>query len=351
MPSTRIYLDNNATMPLRSAARSAMQTAMDIFGNPSSIHYEGRQATALIEQARSQIAHAVDCAPAEVTFTSGATEGANLLANWQTAVTVDEMAHDALWIHHRPGDGGIFVMGLANSETGIIAQIPQKCELGWHIEPRFAAHLMLDVTQIIGRIPFSFNQSDADIAILSAHKLGGPKGVGALIIRQGLDCPILIHGGGQELGKRSGTQNVIGIAGFGAAIEEAMKDLRNGVWSRVENLRNFLEAELETQAHDTIFVGRDSPRLPNTTCFISNGWKGETQVIQMDIAGFAVSAGSACSSGKVNTSRVLAAMGYSNAEASCAIRVSMGPETKKCEVLRFCEAWLKNEKKIKRRLH
>ncbi|MCY4304207.1 MAG: cysteine desulfurase family protein [Aestuariivita sp.] len=340
----RVYLDNNATMPLYPAARSAMQTAMDVFGNPSSIHCEGRQATALIEQARLQIANAIDCALEEVIFTSGATEGINLLANWQTPVNVDEMAHEALWVHHRPGDGGIFAMGLANSETGIITQIPKKCEWGWHTESGKVTHLMLDVTQVIGRLPFSFCKSKADIAILSAHKLGGPKGVGALIIRRGIDCPILIHGGGQELGRRSGTQNVIGIAGFGAAIEAAMKDLENGVWSRVENLRDFLETELETQANDTIFVGRDVPRLPNTTCFISNGWKGETQVIQMDIAGFAVSAGSACSSGKVNVSRVLAAMGYSNAEASCAIRVSMGPETKKHDVLRFCEAWLKKKR-------
>ncbi len=330
----RVYLDHNATAPLRAEARAAMIAAMDVVGNPSSVHAEGRAATGVVERARAQVAEAVGCKPQEVIFTSGATEAAQVLGAY--SVDVDATAHDALWAQadRKSGSAGIIhAMGLANSETGIITEPLSVADRG-------ADLLMLDVTQAIGRIPFSFAWSGVDMAILSAHKLGGPKGVGALILRQGIDIPALSTGGGQEMGRRSGTENVIGIAGFGAAIEAAMRDLASGVWEKTEKLRNILELAIEESVNKTIFVGKSQRRLPNTSCILSDGWKGETQVMQMDLAGFAISAGSACSSGKVKTSRVLKAMGFSDSEAGCAIRVSLGPETTEDEISRFAQAWL-----------
>ena len=183
------------------------------------------------------------------------------------------------------------------------------------------------------------------MALISAHKLGGPKGVGAVVMKRGTDLTAAIKGGGQEMGRRSGTENVIGIAGFGAAAEAAARDLANGVWEKAAELRNILENALEASSKATIFVGKDQRRLPNTLCFATPGWKGETQVMQMDLAGFAISAGSACSSGKVRASAVLTAMGYDEQTAASAIRVSLGPETTEEDVLRFAEAWLEKEKK------
>jgi cysteine desulfurase len=205
------------------------------------------------------------------------------------------------------------------------------------------------VTQAVGRLPFSFAWSGADLAVLSAHKLGGPKGVGALIVRRGLDIPPLLTGGGQEMGRRSGTENIVGIAGFGAAIGAAMRDLEAGVWGHVEKLRNILETALAAAAPETIFVGKDVARLPNTACFATPGWKGETQVMQMDLAGYAISAGSACSSGKVRASRVLRAMGFDDAVAGSAIRVSLGPTTTEDEVRGFAEAWARQHGKFRRK--
>jgi cysteine desulfurase len=177
------------------------------------------------------------------------------------------------------------------------------------------------------------------MAIVSAHKFGGPKGVGALILRDGVDIPALAVGGGQEMGRRAGTENVIGIAGMGAAAETALRDLSAGVWDEVAEVRNILETALEGLRNETIFVGKRGVRLPNTTCMVTPGWKGETQVMQMDLSGFAVSAGSACSSGKVRPSRVLTAMGFDYEAAASAIRVSIGPGVTREEVLRFAEAW------------
>ena len=347
---TRVYLDHNATAPLRPEARAAMIAAMELVGNPSSVHAEGRAAKALVETARGQVAAALGCKPQEVIFTSGATEAAQVLARRPAGhdVLVSETAHDALWAHARmtrwpeapDGPGHILAMGLANSETGVITLPPPRVEGQYPFGAARADWLMLDITQAVGRIPFSFAWSGADMAVCSAHKLGGPKGVGALILRQGLDINPLASGGGQEMGRRSGTENIIGIAGFGAAIEAAMSDLEHGVWVRIENLRNFLELSIEESAKETIFVGKSEERLPNTSCILTPGWKGETQVMQMDLAGFAVSAGSACSSGKVRESRVLRAMGYDAGTAACAIRVSLGPQTTEDEVARFAESWL-----------
>jgi cysteine desulfurase len=345
----RVYLDWNATAPLRPEARAAMLGAMDAVGNPSSVHGEGRAAKAIVERARAQVAQATGCKPSEVVFTSGATEAAGLLAHPPEGcdVLVDETAHDALWAHaamgnwsERPaGPGHTLAMGLANSETGVITPPPEPVEGQFPFGRARADWLFLDVTQAVGRIPWSFHWSGAQFACLSAHKLGGPKGVGALLVREGLDISALQTGGGQEMGRRSGTENVIGIAGFGAAAEAAQRDLDQGRWEAVEKLRTILEFGVAEVSKHTIFVGKDARRLPNTSCFITEGWKGETQVMSMDLAGFAISAGSACSSGKVKESRVLRAMGYGEAAARSAVRVSLGPATTEDQIGRFVDAW------------
>ena len=357
--TARAYLDWNATAPLRPEAKAAVLESMDLVGNPSSVHAEGRAAKALVEKARAQVAKAVGCKPGEVVFTSGATEAAGLLAGLPTGndVVVQETAHDALWSHVRMvnwperanGPGHTLAMGLANSETGIVTEPPEKMDGQWPFGRAMADWLLLDITQAVGRIPFAFGWSGADFAILSAHKLGGPKGVGALIVREGLDITSLSTGGGQEMGRRSGTENVAGIAGFGAAIEAAIRDLETGVWDRVSGLRDSLEARLESAAPDTIFIGKDANRLPNTSCFATPGWKGETQVMQMDLAGYAISAGSACSSGKVRESRVLKAMGFDDETARSSIRVSLGWDTTEQEIEGFAEAWLAALEKRKAR--
>jgi cysteine desulfurase len=312
--------------------------AMDLLGNPSSVHAEGRAAKALVERARAQVAAAFGAEGADVIFTSGATEGAALACAGR-GLSGAMIEHDAVgaWVSEDLAvdaagrvtveDPAQSVLQLANSETGVMQDLPEGLAVS-------------DMTQGFGKLPVAFNWSGAQMALVSAHKLGGPKGVGAMVIRRGTDLAAQIRGGGQEMGRRAGTENVIGIAGFGAAAEAAARDLAVGVWGRVEKLRNILESTIAATANETIFVGKAAPRLTNTSCFITPGWKGETQVMAMDLAGFAISAGSACSSGKVRASRVLRAMGYDEAQASCAIRVSLGPDVTEDEIMRFAESWL-----------
>ena len=328
-------------------------------GNPSSVHAEGRRARGIIELARAQVAELVGCSPAEVVFTSGATEAASVLRHLspEHAVGVHAFAHDCLWAHRDvtsasvapEGPGHVLAMSHANSETGVITEPPDPVDAGWLADGVRCDRLLLDIAQSAGKVHFDFHASGADLAVLSAHKLGGPKGVGALIVRDGIEIEALLCGGGQELGRRSGTENVAGIAGFGAAALDASRDLEAGLWTEVESLRDDLENALEASAKETIFVGRDSSRLPNTSCFVTPGWKGETQVMQMDLAGFAVSSGSACSSGKVRGSRVIRAMGLDAQAAKCALRVSIGPTTTEEEVMRFADVWTRQERKLRQR--
>ncbi|NIZ12245.1 cysteine desulfurase family protein [Phaeobacter sp. HF9A] len=344
---TRVYLDHNATSPLRPEARAAMIAAMDICGNPSSVHAEGRAAKAAVERARAQVAAAFGADGADVVFTSGSTEGAALaLAGRDLHGAVVE--HDAV----RAGiieDLSVDTLGrvtvtdaarscvqLANSETGVIQDLPEGLAV-------------TDATQAFGKLPVAFNWMGATMALISAHKLGGPKGVGAVVLKRGTELAAQIRGGGQEMGRRSGTENVIGIVGFGAAAEAAARDLDAGLWDRVAALRDLMEKSIEAACPETIFVGKGARRLPNTSCFATPGWKGETQVMQMDLAGFAISAGSACSSGKVRASAVLTAMGFDEMTAQGAIRVSLGPQTTETDVLRFTEAWCAKQKKHRAR--
>ena len=354
----RVYLDHNATTPLRAEARAAMGLAMDVTGNPSSVHAEGRAAKAVIERARGQVAALVGADPAEVVFCGSATEAAAqvLAAPW-SEVCWSGVEHDCIAVHAHDGwralpvdaDGRVAIAGAdmaaagaliavqgANSETGVMQDI--GAVLG--CAQQRGAVALIDAVQMAGKVALDISALPKDaLWMISAHKLGGPKGVGALIVPRGFDLPGLIKGGGQEMGRRSGTENVVGIAGFGAAAEAAAQDISAGRWEEVAELRNILETSLEAAAKPTIFVGKGTARLPNTSCIIAPGWKGETQVMQMDLAGFAVSAGSACSSGKVKVSKVLQAMRLNDDQAGSALRVSLGLETTKDEVLRFADLW------------
>ena len=346
-PVKRVYLDWNATTPLRPEARAAMLAAMDVAGNPSSVHAEGRAARGLVERARGQILRALGAEGADLVFTASATEAAALALAGQ-GIACSGLEHDAVaaWCEvalaaDRRGQVTVpeprrAALQAANSESGIMQALPE----GLHLT---------DATQAFGKVPFGFNWSGAKMAIVSAHKLGGPKGVGALVMRRGTDLAARVVGGGQEMGRRAGTENVIGIAGFGAAAEAAARDLEGDIWPRVAKLRDILENGIAESAKETIFVGNEARRLPNTSYFITPGWKGETQVMVMDLAGFAVSAGSACSSGKVRASGVLRAMGFGEAEAASALRVSLGPATTEEEVRAFVSAWTCEWEKWRRR--
>jgi cysteine desulfurase len=346
--ASRLYLDWNATTPLRAEARSAMILAMDVLGNPSSVHAEGRAAKGLIEKARRQVAAALGAEGADVVFTSGATEAAALALAGRGLVCA-AVEHDAVssWCEVvLPVDArgrvtvaepGRSVLQLANSETGVVQVLP-------------AGLAVSDLTQGFGKLPVAFNWLGLTMGLVSAHKLGGPKGVGALVVKRGVEVASQLKGGGQEMGRRAGTENLIGIAGFGAAAEAAARDLADGVWEEVAQIRDILESALSLPEFETISVGNSGLRLPNTLCLIAKGWKGETQVMAMDLAGFAVSAGSACSSGKVKVSRVLTAMGFDAGQSAQAIRISLGPGVRRDEVERFAETWTREYRRIRARM-
>ena len=344
--SGRVYLDWNATAPLRPEARAAMLAAMDAMGNPSSVHAEGRAAKGIVEKARGQVAALVGCEPSEIVFTSGATEAAALVLH-DKDVVCGAIEHDCVVAHARAVlgcDGGMVEDGHdgwvaqqgANSETGICQAVR-------------AGRLLTDQVQVAGKRPSSFRALACETAIYSAHKLGGPKGVGGLVIRDGFGQVQASPGGGQEMGRRSGTENVIGIAGFGAAAEVAARDVADGVWDGVGEMRDRLEEMIIDAVPDAIVIGREADRLPNTSCVAVPGWKGETQVMQMDLAGYAISAGSACSSGKVKDSRVLRAMGFDSVTSSSAIRVSLGPVTTRAGVEGFARVWIDHYRRWKSR--
>ncbi len=336
---TRVYMDWNASTPLRAEARAAMIAAMDVLGNPSSIHGEGRAAKGVMERARRQVSEALGAEGCDIVFTSGATEAAALACVGRGLVCA-AIEHDAVmaWCEARlavDAQGQVAIpdparaaVQFANSETGILQDIP-------------AGLAVCDLSQAFGKVPFAFNWLGCNMGFVSAHKIGGPKGVGALVLRRGMDVAAQVRGGGQEMGRRAGTENLVGIAGFGAAAEAAARDLSQGVWTEAEQFRNILEAMLSGSGTGTISPGVGIKRLPNTLCLVTPGWKGETQVMQMDLAGFAVSAGSACSSGRVRASPVLRAMGFDAEDAASAIRVSLGPDVQEKDIAGFAAHWQK----------
>jgi cysteine desulfurase len=368
----RVYLDWNATTPLRPEAREAMAAAWDLSGNPSSVHAEGRQARGLVEEARATISGAVGARSRNVVFTSGGTE-ANALALTPglrrgsgfpvNRLLVSAIEHASVLAGGRfpaeaIGTVGVTSAGLldlerlramveggppalvsvmlANNETGAVQPVAEAAE----IVHSAGGLLHVDAIQAFGKIQFDINAMKADLVTLSAHKIGGPKGVGALILAEGLPGPEpLLRGGGQELGRRAGTENVAGIAGFGAAARAAMAVLERDA-IRLETLRIRLENGLR-QTPDVIVFADGVARLPNTTLFTVPGMKAETAVIGFDLAGIAVSSGSACSSGKVQPSHVLEAMGFGPELAQGAVRLSLGWFTSDADIDRCLEAWRK----------
>lgn len=368
----RVYLDWNATTPLRREAREAMAAAWDLEGNPSSVHAEGRQARRLVEDARASISGAVGALPRNVVFTSGGTE-ANALALMpgvrrasglpakRLAVSAIEHASvlaggrfptdaigsigvtrsgvvdlDRLRATLESGPPTLVSVMLANNETGAMQPVEEVAE----IVHAAGGLLHVDSIQAFGKIPFDINTMGADLVTLSAHKVGGPKGVGAVVLADGLvGLEPQLRGGGQEFGRRAGTENVAGIAGFGAAAKGAVTTLECEA-IRLEGLQKRLESGLR-QTPGVIVFSDDVPRLPNTTLFTVPGLKAETAVIGFDLAGIAVSSGSACSSGKVQPSHVLEAMGFGPGLAQGAVRLSLGWSTSEEDIDRCLEAWRK----------
>jgi cysteine desulfurase len=371
----RSYFDWNATTPLRPEAAEVLRAALAVPGNPSSVHAEGRAARRLIEDAREAVAPLVGARPGDVFFTSSGTE-ANMLALTPAIQTADERRpRDKLLIsaieHASVRTGGRFPSDamsdiavdkdgrvdlaalaralagasralvsimLANNESGVVQPIAAAAE----IVHAAGGLLHVDAVQAAGRIPCDINALGADLMTLSAHKIGGPKGVGALIrAREDIHFPEpLIRGGGQERGLRAGTENVAGIAAFGAAAAVARRDGPAGA-ERMRALRDALETGLKAIAPGVVIFGATAERLPNTTLFSAAGLKAETAVIAFDLEGIAVSSGAACSSGKVQPSHVLAAMGVSPALTRGAVRVSLGWTTTESDIERFLNAWRK----------
>ena len=366
MNADPVYLDHNASAPIRPEAREAAICALDIGGNPSSIHAAGRLARAAVEQARSQVAGLIGGDTGRLVFTSGGTE-ANALAiesavlagarlpivlmtehdsvmvpatacgHWVEAwpVLQDGIA-DLAWLEDRlkgwaSEDGAPFVcIALANSETGVIQPVAEVAAMvhaagGW---------LHVDAVQAAGRIPVDMNALGADTLTLSGHKLGGPIGAGALAFSPRAKVRRRSFGGGQERGLRAGTENVSGIAGFGAAAAAGQRDLplanKQALW------RDAAAERLKAQG--CVVAGEGAPRLPGTLCIIADGFASELQVMALDLAGVRVSAGSACSSGKVTPSHVLAAMQMMGV-AGFALRASGGWNTTQADWMRFADAW------------
>jgi cysteine desulfurase len=378
MASERIYLDHNATAPLHPAARAAMVAAMDLTGNASSVHAEGRAARAAIEQARGSVAALLGVRPRDITFTSGGTEAANLVLSPAltdggkplTRLFVAAGEHACVLQGHRfpadavrlvpltgeglmdlealkamlaetAGERVLLALQVANNETGVIQPVAEAAVLVHE-----AGGLVLcDAVQAAGRIPLA--GIGADALFISAHKIGGPKGMGALAfanVRLHMNGAALVKGGGQEKGLRAGTENVAGIAGFGAAARAALAGLADVAALKV--LRERLEADLAKRLPEAKFFGQGAERLPQTSAFAVSGVSAETMLIALDLAGFAVSSGSACSSGKVQPSHVLLAMGVAGDLAKGALRVSLGAGNTERDIEAFCGALEKTVRNI-----
>jgi cysteine desulfurase len=376
MASKRTYLDWNATAPLSEAARVSMLDALSLPGNASSVHAEGRAARSAVEKARRQLAALVGAEPAHVTFTSGATEAANHVLTPDYRMGRAPVAISHLYVsaieHPAVREGGRFAADqvteipvtpagivdlaaletlldahdqasglpmvavmLVNNETGIIQPVAEASAL----VRKYRGLMIVDAVQAAGRMPLDINALDADFLIVSSHKIGGPKGVGALISRGEVLMPRpLIRGGGQEKGHRSGTENFHAIIGFGAAANVMSEDLeaRNG---RIGVLRDSLEIGMRQAAPDIVIYGESGRRVANTSFFTLPGLKGETGQIAFDLEGVSLSAGSACSSGKVGQSHVLTAMGQ-DADVG-GLRMSLGPETSETDIDKAITAFRK----------
>lgn len=374
MTGARTYLDYNASAPLRPEARAAMLAALDVAGNPSSVHAEGRAARAIVETAREQVASLVGARPSDVVFTSGATESSNwvLRRSWRTVFysdvehaavrapclaadgrlvrlgvtgqgAIDVASFEAALAERPPAPGsghGLLVVQAANNETGVLQPVAALTGLA-------RAHglsVFSDAVQAAGRIPLDVAALGIDFMSLSAHKIGGPKGIGALVFGDGVSgdaaLPPLLIGGGQEWRRRGGTENVAAIAGFGAAAAAAGRDLAD--ISRVAALRDRLEREAIRIAPGAVVVGMGAERLANTTSLALAGVSADRFVIALDLDGVAISAGSACASGKVGQSHVLAAMGFAPDLSRGTIRLSLGHATTDADIDAFLASFARH---------
>ena len=366
MAIKRTYLDYNASAPLLPQAREAMLAALACEGNASSVHAEGRRLRAMIEAARDDVASLVGAKPADVVFTSGATEAnVTVLSGGWDSVFVAGIEHDSVLAPVRasgarligvpvhgsgvidagaiaarvlkgfePYGRAVIALQLANNETGVVQPVAEVAAFAR--EHGMFCHS--DGVQAAGRLAIDFDALGVDTLAISAHKIGGPKGVGALVIRDGATINRFMSGGGQERRRRAGTENVAGIAGFGVAARLAVAGLAE--FARLAALRDRLERGLLALTPQAVVFGALAERLGNTTCVGVPGMAAEIVVIKLDMAGFAVSAGSACSSGKVGASHVLAAMGAEPEAARGAIRISLGPASTAHDVDAFLGQWL-----------
>jgi cysteine desulfurase len=371
MSHPRLYADHNATTPLRAEARDALIGALDRLGNPSSIHAEGRAARALVEQARERLAGALQARPQDIVFTSGATEAAQLALDAAASeasdgVFLSPLEHDAVWayarrlfphaetipvrpdgradlawLRDRLADGvgrPLVILQAANNETGVVQDVTGAARL---LLEAGRGRLLCDAVQALGRIDLSGVIGVADWTILSSHKIGGPMGAGALVMSCAAPAPNSRPGGGQERGRRAGTENAPALAGFAAAAERAIAERETFVALTAAE-RDAFEAAVRARFAELVVFGSASQRLANTSCVALPDWRGETQVMALDLAGVAVSAGAACSSGKAARSRALTAMlaqSGDGALADCAIRASFGWATQAGDGARVADAY------------
>jgi len=347
-----VYLDHNATTPMRPAAIAAVAAASGLTGNASSVHAWGRRARATIEDAREAVAALVGAKPDWVVFTGGGTEANNLALRGVdvASVAASTIEHPSVLkartdIREIPVDAdgvvrldaiphaGLVSVMLANNETGVIQPVAQVAETA----KTSGALVHCDAVQAAGRLTIDIKALGVDLMSLSAHKVGGPRGVGALIVRPGTRLDAVQRGGGQERGLRAGTENVAGIAGFGAAAVEALSDFSR--MRALVHLRDKMEAAIRIAAPNVEIFGATVERLANTSCIAMPGVSADSQLMVFDLAGIMVSSGAACSSGKVAKSHVLQAMGVGDEIADTAIRVSLGWTTTESDIDRFVAAW------------
>ncbi len=356
-----LYLDNNATAPLRTEAACAMQNAMGPPANPSSVHGYGRASRLVVEDARFAVAQLVGCSTSDIVFTSGGTEANNLILRQYNNIITSAIEHDSVRavnpktqfvrvkadgcvdcddlarhvaaVKAEERSNTLISVMAANNETGVI----QPLDIISDIASAAGIATHSDMVQVLGKRDLNFSDSNIGYCSISAHKIGGPAGVGALIVRSGCGLASFLKGGGQEQGRRSGTENFIGIAGFGAAAKAASSDLDHFV--KMAGWRDKFEKRIATALPNTIIFGEAADRLGNTSCLMAGPKPAETMVMAFDLAGVAVSAGAACSSGKLQPSHVLEAMGAGEG-AALAIRVSGGWATKQLDFEKLADVFL-----------
>lgn len=360
---TKIYMDYNATCPIRPAVIDVVAGAMATVGNPSSVHSAGRAAKTVMDEARTKVAALAGCRPRDVVFCSGGTEANNLVVRGCGAASliISETEHPSVLASAEAAGLPVYKVGVdsnglvdlaslrqllqeapapalvsvmfANNETGVMQPVSEVAVLA----KEFGAKFHTDAIQCAGKTPIDLTAIGADYLTLSSHKIGGPQGVGAVVMTPTTSLKALTVGGGQELGRRSGTENVAGVAGFGVAAFDALVAVGNT--HGIQAMRDHLEKSIKALSSSVVIAGENTERLPNTSCIAMPNVKGETQVMHFDLAGICLSSGSACSSGKVKQSHVLTAMGYDESVAESSIRVSLGYQTQQSDIDAFIKAW------------